>query len=161
MSQDKVHHVPKSDMYYDPETGKLFRIKEYKCTSNDGTINTIYYNGSNKQATHVMFFIMTGRWPAKGILIDHKDGDPYNNNWANLREATHKQNSQNTRSRGRWYNAHLPRGIYMSGSRFKVVVDTISFGSYSTLEEATTVMLRERQCLQGEFARSSGFKRRI
>lgn len=141
------------NLYYDEETGKLFRVKELKCTGDDNTTNTIRFQGGMKQATHVIFFLMTGRWPEPGLMIDHKDGDPSNNRWSNLREATPKQNSQNRKSPGRWYNHDLPKGVYKIANRYKVVVDNINFGSFETLQEAIEVVTRERKNLQGEFAR--------
>jgi len=40
---------------------------------------------------------MTGAWPTD--TIDHKDGNPRNNRWANLRAASRSQNMANQRTR--------------------------------------------------------------
>jgi HNH endonuclease len=41
----------------------------------------------------VIWCWMTGHWPTN--QIDHKDTDPHNNRWTNLREATGSQNMAN------------------------------------------------------------------
>lgn len=45
----------------------------------------------------VAFFYMNGYWPS--AEIDHKDGNPANNTWDNLRECIHAENLQNARPR--------------------------------------------------------------
>lgn len=47
------------------------------------------------KAHHLAFLIMTGRLPID--QIDHKDGQPDNNSWINLRESNSSQNQQNKR----------------------------------------------------------------
>lgn len=42
------------------------------------------------------WFFKTGSWPVD--QVDHIDGDRANNDWGNLREATHTQNSRNRKS---------------------------------------------------------------
>jgi HNH endonuclease len=56
---------------------------------------------------------MTGCWPAPEV--DHRDGDPLNNRWANLREATRSQNTANTVTRGR----SGVKGVYWKETRRK------------------------------------------
>jgi hypothetical protein len=49
-----------------------------------------------RYSSHVLaVFYMTGEWPV--ALVDHRDVDPANNRWDNLRLATASQNQANTR----------------------------------------------------------------
>lgn len=143
------------DLYYDPETGKLYRIKELKCTADDDTTNGIRGWGRNVQATHAMFFIMTGRWPESGMIIDHIDGDSSNNRWENLREATVAQNAQNRQEPGRYIKTEevLERCVYQVGQRFKVVVNGINCGTFDSSIIANSIARQRREELQGEFMR--------
>lgn len=45
-------------------------------------------------ASRLAFIYMTGQCPA---LVDHKDGNPRNNRWENLRGATRSQNMHNSK----------------------------------------------------------------
>ena len=49
------------------------------------------------KAHRVIWKIVTGDEPPSEI--DHRNGDGFDNRWSNLRSATHKQNSRNTKLR--------------------------------------------------------------
>jgi hypothetical protein len=53
----------------------------------------IRVHGRLRLAHRLAWLYMTGAWPAAGI--DHIDGRRDNNRWANLREATQAENTQN------------------------------------------------------------------
>lgn len=50
------------------------------------------------QAHRIIWIMHNGSIP-DGMIIDHKDGNPWNNRFENLRLATKSQNNQNTRIR--------------------------------------------------------------
>jgi len=60
---------------------------------------TISLNRKAKPLTHLIWCYMTGRYPEKGVYVDHKDRNPLNNRWDNLRAATHQQNCANLTDR--------------------------------------------------------------
>ena|SRR5215472_2841384 len=92
----------RSILDYDPETG-IFRWKitlSKRATagkpagrSRVGKRNKIGIKGGEYMAHRLAWLIMTGEWPAQEV--DHRDLDPSNNRWTNLREATPSQNQSN------------------------------------------------------------------
>jgi hypothetical protein len=97
---------------------------------------------------------MTGKWCS--LVIDHRDGDPSNNRWANLRRATRSQNSANrriprnnpcgfkgvSRHRGKW-----DATICKKGRRHFL-------GSFLTPQAAHAAYVKAARKLFGEFART-------
>ena len=56
----------------------------------------LYKNGKGK--THYIHHLVAREWlsnPEGKICVDHVDNDRTNNNWENLRYATHAENNQN------------------------------------------------------------------
>ena len=89
---------------YSPDTGELrWKMKVsrkvivgsvagHSCLSEKGRVSIGLY-GRNYRAHAIIWAMMTGDWPHN--QIDHKDEDPSNNKWNNLREATKSQNMSN------------------------------------------------------------------
>lgn len=88
---------------YNQLTGKLHwtqsllnraacRGKEAGSVKTDGYI-AIQLDGHLMGAHVLIWFYMTGEWPKTGI--DHKDRNPSNNTWLNLRLATKSENAEN------------------------------------------------------------------
>lgn len=93
---------------YEPDTGKLFWLSRgadkpqwnarYEGKEAFTCVNTCGHKmggiwGKSYYAHRVIWAMQTGEWPNK--LIDHKDMDPSNNKWGNLREATQSENGKN------------------------------------------------------------------
>lgn len=142
--------------FYEPVTGKLYRIAEVATAREKDdrlTAKSITFKGKQRQSTHVIFFLMTGRFPNPGMLIDHIDRDPSNNCWNNLREATPAQNMYNKAPPGRWNAADedLVVGVNKVGNRYRVQINMTSFGTYATSAEANAIAAEKRKELHGAF----------
>jgi hypothetical protein len=93
-------------LHYNPATG-VFRWRisiagPLKAGRIAGTTDKrgrryIMIDGRKHIASRLAHLWMTGEWPIG--MIDHRDGDPLNNRWRNLREATRGQNAQNAKRR--------------------------------------------------------------
>lgn len=100
---------------------------------------------------HVAWFLMENEWPSN--QIDHKNRNPMDNRWENLRAATSSQNSMNRASR---YNK-FGRGVSFSKKdrkfRAKVIVNRrVHYaGSFACAEDAAKAAKELREKLHGEF----------
>nr|WP_274383193.1 HNH endonuclease [Cupriavidus gilardii] len=55
----------------------------------------IFFAGKNHKAHRLAWLYMTGSWPSSNI--DHINGVPWDNRWANLRDTPQSVNAQNLR----------------------------------------------------------------
>lgn len=86
---------------YDSETGQLKRLVTTNPRAIAGTIvnsgcsgrGQIQIDGVKYETSRVVWLYMTGHWPE--FVIDHKDGDPSNNRWLNLRDVKQGRNVEN------------------------------------------------------------------
>lgn len=105
------------------------------------------------RAQRLVWKMMTGEEPPE--QVDHKDGDPLNNRWANLRAASQTESNWNSRTRkcvsGR-------RGVSRNGSSRWMAQITIAgvqhyLGTFVTIEEASAAYEAFARKLHGEFYR--------
>lgn len=94
------------------------------------------------EVSHVIWKLMTGEDVPSSLCVDHRDRDPSNNKWDNLRLATFGQNTHNTNrkpgesgARGirRMSLPHMP-GRFMAYVR--VNGERIKSPIFTTIEEA-------------------------
>lgn len=157
---------------YDPETGILMwrhRPREHfktergwrqtnalKAGKPAGHIDTAGYltveiDGRGRKAARVIWKLQTGDDPREEV--DHINHDRADNRWANLREATHHQNT----TYRRWAKRDLPRGVYRTREgRYASYVQTGTgrlayLGAYTTPDEARAAWLAYVQPRRGEF----------
>lgn len=99
------------------------------------------------------FLIMTGKWPI--YEADHKNCDPDDDRWSNLRDATPSQNSRNKRAHR---DQTMPKGVSRRGDKFFGSIylpgpKRIHLGTFRNIEEAHQAYRQAAVKYFGEFAR--------
>jgi hypothetical protein len=101
MTTELTKEIVEQLLAYDPETGE-FRWRVSRGNVAAGSVaGHLQVNGYLRVsvfyrrylAHRLAFLLMTGQWPPE--QVDHKDGDPSNNRWENLRAVTHSENMHN------------------------------------------------------------------
>lgn len=158
---------------YDPETG-AFKFKEragdkafnakfagkLAARSSRAKYNRICLPEGRFYAHRLAWLYVTGAMPAK--FIDHKNGDPKDNRFSNLREADAPQNGWNSKPHKN--NRHGLKGVvklsprYRAG-RFRANINVrgkaIYLGYFMTEEEAHAAYVAAASKYHGEFARAA------
>lgn len=119
----------------------------------DGYIR-VRISGREYRAHRIIWEMFNGPIP-EGLLIDHIDGDVYNNRIENLRLSTRQQNNANSKGLD---NRELPKGITRNPSgKFRARLGhkgTIySLGTFKTVEEAASAYNTKALELNGDFAK--------
>ena len=154
----------KSRLDYNPDTGEFLSKVSKGGTKVGMPVGTYCKLGYRRisidaklyLAHRLAFLYMTGRMPEGSV--DHKDGNPLNNTWENLRECTQSQNLQNMKGHGKYYkNVYFTQGARSKPYNVKIDLNgvTRSFGYYTTPEEADEVASLLRDMFHGEFSISN------
>jgi hypothetical protein len=157
LSQDEL----KDQYSYNPETGIFTRLKSRggkKSGCIAGAKDKLGYirisiDSKLYLAHRLAFLYMEGRIPISNV--DHRDGNPSNNSWKNLRECTQQQNIQNQIGHGKFYkNVYFTKGGRNKPFNVKIEHNGIirSFGYYRTPEEADEVASLIRDLLHKDFS---------
>jgi hypothetical protein len=105
------------------------------------------------KAHHLAWYYMTGEWPS--AEIDHRDRDPQNNQWDNLRSATRLQNMGNMRVDVSYRNHDLPPGVYRSLDKYQSQLRFNGvkhyLGTFDTPAEAHRAYMTAKAKALGEF----------
>lgn len=149
----------KSILHYDQESG-LFtwgknrdstRIGAVAGTTNASGYVVITHKKRKYYAHRLAWLYVTGCWPADEI--DHRDVNPSNNKWDNLREATHSQNHRNRKGIAK----HGYKGVTQADNRWRAQIQVGGvrkhLGSFKTPEEAHEAYKAAAIHLSGSFAR--------
>lgn len=153
---------------YNPKTG-VFRWKvdrnggQFPAGSVAGGIDELGYrrikiDGKRYKAHRLAWLYMTGDWPPNDI--DHKNRQPGDNRWKNLRSATESQNLAN-RPKPRNNSSGFKGVIWFGRGLSKPwLAQTnhhgrhIHIGMFATAEDAHKAYCRVFRKLHGEFART-------
>lgn len=152
---------------YDPLTGQFTRLQaanSHKGKAQVGEIagytggryRRIGIDGQVYPAHRLAVFYMTGKWPEHGV--DHKDLDPTNNRWENLRLADQSQNGANTPRRRD--NTSGFKGVCKTASGTWQAVIWVKakkhcLGTYATPQEAFAIYKSAAEKHFGTFSRPS------
>lgn len=148
---------------YDPSTGVFTWRKsghgkfagDVAGKKNQKGRRQISFDGRLYCANRLAFLWMTGRSPKH--LIDHKDIDPTNDRWDNLRESTHSQNLANMRLSPRnttgfkGVSFHKRQKKYCAHIRHNNLL--IHLGSFDSPEQAHEAYKVKAEEIFGAFAR--------
>lgn len=103
--------------------------------------------------SNVIWFLRNGVWEL--ATIEHKDGNPANNDPSNLRLSSHAENMRNTKVRTD--NTTGAKGVYRMRKNWQVKIDangkTYVAGTFKSFETAKIVRKLAEQRFHGEFAR--------
>ena len=139
-------------------TGRILKgglSKGYRtvCLSKEGRIKT-----------HTVHVLVARAWvpnPENKRCVDHIDGDKANNNWENLRYATHTENSRNqknqinTSSVYKGVYLHRPTKKWMAYIRINKILKNL--GYFATEREAAKAYNTSALVHYKEFARLNEF----
>ena len=139
-------------LHYDPDTGVFtwrvnLRRKNVKGTVAGGARRDGYGRigiGGKRYLSHRLAWLYVyGVWPKN--LIDHKDRNQRNNAISNLRDVTHKENSENTTDTSEHRGVSWCRGARRWQARIQHFGKQVYLGLFNTVEEAQAVYLTARE----------------
>lgn len=150
-------------LHYDPDAG-VWRWREKRGCKRKGAPAGCFNAGGYRviridkcllRSGRLAWLYTTGEWPQDEI--DHRDGDPSNDRWDNLRQATREQNMWNKKHwrtsrnglKGISWHPKIRRWIAEIGAR----EGRKYLGCFATAEEAAAAYREAARQHYGEFAR--------
>jgi hypothetical protein len=120
-----------------------------------GGYNLIMIDRVSYGAHRLAWFYVTGEWP--DVEIDHKDGNPSNNRFSNLRKATASENIANSKKRrdntSGFKGVSWDKGAKKWSAKIGVSGRKLHLGLFDTPEAAHAAYLTAAHKHFGEFAR--------
>jgi hypothetical protein len=159
LTQERLHEL----LDYDSETGEFRwrdnskpragRIAGFQQRSVSWCINI---DGRRYQAHQLAWLYVKGEWGRP--VIDHRDGNPLNNRWSNLRLSTYSDNAANRRRMRSNTSGYKGVGFDRRTGKWRALISKdgrlYCLGRYATAEEAHEVYVAKARELFGEFART-------
>jgi hypothetical protein len=118
----------------------------------DGRV-CICIDGIDFLRSRIAWALMMGEWPT--VEIDHKDTDPKNDKWSNLRLSTRSQNVANTNIGKRNTSGYKGVSFDPWTKRWRVRVAKKTIGRFNSKDDAVLAYKLEALKVFGEFARSA------
>lgn len=142
---------------YEPETGKLFWLGNDRVEAGTRTARgyrRLRVDGRDYLAHRLAWLAMTGSWPER---VDHKNLNPSDNRWLNLRHATRQQNRANSKAQKSSTTGLKGVKPVDNGKRFQARIrvgkEYRYLGRFGTAEEANAAYAKAAREIHGEFAR--------
>ncbi len=130
-------------------TGKRGERRNIAVNFHAGTKVSVY-------TAHSLIFAIMGTLVPDDKIIDHRNTDPFDNRWENLRLVDDTQSACNRKKRNGGVN-DLPKGIIPRNSGFQARIGIngkrFHLGVFKTVEEAHKAYCDAAEKLHGEFAR--------
>jgi hypothetical protein len=161
LTQERLREI----LDYDPDTGE-FRWRVRKRTSlrageiagcRAGSAHwCIGIDGRTYRANQLAWLYVKGEWGRP--VVDHRDGNPLNNRWSNLRLSSYSNNVAN-QSR-KQSNTSGFKGVHRDRRRGKWIAQIKKngrqywLGRFETAEQAHAAYVAKAHELFGEFARA-------
>lgn len=141
---------------YDKVNGGLLHPNGRKAGSPNSKGHVQVEKDGKKTMVHRIVFEMHKGAVPKGMVVDHKDGNPSNNKVSNLRAASLAENRVNTLpDKGAAAGA---KGVTLvEGGKYRARISangkTISVGTFATVAEAEAAAKKARKKVYGKFVR--------
>ena len=133
--------------------GKVAGAKAYDDGEPKGIVVGLRYNGRKISfaAQRLIWMLVTGNQIPYGMVVDHKNRNPFDNRLSNLRLASFAQNSQNTIHP----NGKMLRGVRKCSSKFGASIcfqsKIIWIGTFKTELEAHKAYMAKSIELRKEY----------
>ena len=143
--------LAKSRFYYDAEAGTLNSVKTGKpITKNNGRYIQVRFGGITVVAHRLVWFMCRGAWPVG--VIDHRNGNTFDNRISNLRLGTQSDNNENQR-RAKSCNVSGYLGVSKHRNKFRASIAKNGvrcyIGLFDSAEAAHLAYLSKKREMHG------------
>lgn len=151
----------RSQIKYDPNTGDVWWREKRSKRNMEKPVG--YFGGLSRNYLYIkinyksyslhriIWLYVTGKWPE--IDIDHKDRNPKNNKWCNLRLATKSQNEANKSSKNKFKGVTYYKKIKKWVARIGYQEAIKNIGTFDCPAAAHFAYQVESDKIYGEYAR--------